>query len=132
MKKCLFIIILTISTIVSTSFKCYGQLWEKHEDIQGQYTLEQCPKCGSTHIKIAEKSFNGWAALGGAFLLGPLGLAAGTINMGDVKFICTKCGFDFDPSDIKWWNRRLEDGEVRFDLKTPKQLKEIREIQNNN
>lgn len=128
MKKYIVLLLFTIF-----SFQCFGQCYKRHKDpIQGQYTAEQCPKCGSIHIKIAEKNFNGWAALGGAVLFGPLGLAAGAINMGDAKFICTKCGFDFDHEDITIWNRTLKQGEIpdgRGRFYSPQQLKEIRKNQ---
>lgn len=56
-----------------------------------------CPCCGSSQITAFQKGFSGMKALGGALLVGPLGLLAGTIGRGDIVLSCMKCGHKFRP-----------------------------------
>ena len=57
----------------------------------------KCPDCGSTQIVGDRKGFSGGKALGGALLLGPLGLLGGLHGSKKVKVSCMKCGRTWEP-----------------------------------
>lgn len=58
-----------------------------------------CPKCGSPQITANQRGFSGGLALGGAVLMGPLGLLAGTSGKNKILVTCLACGHQWDPSD---------------------------------
>jgi len=51
-----------------------------------------CPSCGSTNVSAQRKGFGIGKAIGGAVLLGPLGLAGGLIGRKKVEMVCAACG----------------------------------------
>ena len=57
----------------------------------------KCPACGSKDYKWSTYGFSAGKALGGAILLGPVGLAAGLIGSGKIECICKKCGQGWFP-----------------------------------
>lgn len=59
--------------------------------------VAKCPKCGSTSLQASTKGVSVKKAVTGAILIGPLGLAAGTVGMYDVRVVCLKCGNKFTP-----------------------------------
>lgn len=54
-----------------------------------------CPKCKSRELHAEKSGFSGTKALGGALLVGGVGLLAGTIGSKDVYLTCLKCGNRF-------------------------------------
>ena len=55
-----------------------------------------CPKCRIGHLRaISERKggFSGGKAAAGAFLLGPVGLAAGALGKKKVMYQRSKCGY---------------------------------------
>ncbi len=64
-----------------------------------------CPNCGSTTsaAPIGKQGFSASKAIGGAILLGPLGLAAGAVASNHIVFVCKKCGYRWkvNPADLE-------------------------------
>lgn len=55
-----------------------------------------CPKCKMGYLtSVGERKggFSGGKAAAGAFLLGPIGLAAGALGKKKVLYCCKKCGY---------------------------------------
>lgn len=59
-----------------------------------------CPNCASTQISADNKGFSGGKAVGGAVLLGPLGLLAGLHGRKKVMVACLNCGHRWRPGSI--------------------------------
>lgn len=59
----------------------------------------KCPKCHSTQLTSNKKGFSGVKALGGAALVGGVGLLAGTIGSNKVVITCLRCGHQFNAGD---------------------------------
>jgi hypothetical protein len=57
--------------------------------------IPTCPKCGSHSIQVIKKGFGAGKAVAGAFLLGPIGIAAGAIGSGEIQRVCANCGHKF-------------------------------------
>lgn len=57
----------------------------------------KCPECGSTQIMGDKKGYSGGKAIGGAVLLGPLGLLAGLHGSKKVTVTCLNCGKQWEP-----------------------------------
>jgi hypothetical protein len=57
----------------------------------------KCRRCGSTQITGQKKGFGVGKALGGGFLLGPLGLLGGFLGSRKVLVTCLKCGHQWRP-----------------------------------
>lgn len=57
--------------------------------------VPSCPRCGSTSIMAAKKGFGVGKAVIGAYLLGPVGLAVGSIGSNKIERICANCGHRF-------------------------------------
>ena len=57
----------------------------------------KCPKCGSTQIMGNKKGFSGGKAVGGALVLGPLGVLAGLHGSKKVVVTCLNCGHKWEP-----------------------------------
>jgi ssDNA-binding Zn-finger/Zn-ribbon topoisomerase 1 len=95
---------------------CYRRLTDT-EDKQVQATIERpievkaeavppqteargqkisCPKCGSTQITANKKGFGGGKGLGGALLLGPLGLLYGFRGSNKILATCLNCGHQWE------------------------------------
>lgn len=58
--------------------------------------FQACPKCRVGYLRaIGERTggFSGGKAVVGAFLLGPIGLAAGALGKKKVMYQCQKCGY---------------------------------------
>lgn len=58
-----------------------------------------CPRCGLGTLRaIGERTggFSGGKALAGAFLAGPIGLAAGALGKKKVMYACTRCGYSVE------------------------------------
>lgn len=55
--------------------------------------VPRCPKCGSTSISADKKGFSTGKAVAGAFIAGPVGLAAGGIGANKVQITCLNCGY---------------------------------------
>ncbi|HCM22753.1 MAG TPA: hypothetical protein DHW78_00295 [Ruminococcaceae bacterium] len=51
-----------------------------------------CPKCGSQSIQAYKKGFSAGKAAVGAYLVGPLGIAAGGIGSKKTVVVCLNCG----------------------------------------
>lgn len=51
----------------------------------------ECPSCGSLNYVYHKYGLSVSRAIGGALLLGPLGLVAGVIGKGDIECICLDC-----------------------------------------
>ena len=57
----------------------------------------KCPNCGSAQIMGGKKGFSGGKAVGGALVLGPLGLLAGLHKSKQVIIACLNCGHKWEP-----------------------------------
>ena len=57
----------------------------------------KCPNCGSTQIMGGKKGFSGGKAVGGALILGPLGLLAGLHRSKKTIISCLNCGHKWEP-----------------------------------
>lgn len=57
----------------------------------------KCPNCGSAQIMGNKKGFSGGKAVGGALLLGPLGLLTGLHGSKKVVITCLNCGHKWEP-----------------------------------
>ena len=58
--------------------------------------MKTCPKCRRgflTAVGERKGGFSGGKAVGGAILLGPIGLAAGALGKKKVTYICKNCGY---------------------------------------
>lgn len=58
-----------------------------------------CPKCQSFSLtKISERTggFSAGKAVAGAFLAGPIGIAAGALGKKKFTYQCNKCGYIFE------------------------------------
>jgi len=66
----------------------------KDESAQGGV---KCPKCGSTQVAANKKGFGLGKALGGGFLLGPVGLLGGLVGSRKILISCLKCGNQWSP-----------------------------------
>lgn len=53
----------------------------------------ECPKCGCTQVHSEKKGYDALSGVGGAILLGPLGLALGAADKDDVWLTCLDCGY---------------------------------------
>ena len=57
----------------------------------------RCPMCGEQtgwkYIETTRKGYSVGKAVIGAFLIGPVGLAAGAIGKKKSTYACAKCGF---------------------------------------
>ncbi|KPA10616.1 hypothetical protein MHK_009177 [Candidatus Magnetomorum sp. HK-1] len=60
----------------------------------------KCLKCGSTALLPNNKGFNLEQAVLGRFVLGNIGLLAGTIGSNKVKITCLSCGYEWCPIDV--------------------------------
>lgn len=63
--------------------------------------LACCPKCGSTSLSANKKGFGAGKAVAGAWLAGPVGLAAGGIGSRKLYVTCLNCGYTFKPGKAK-------------------------------
>lgn len=59
----------------------------------------RCPKCGSDSIITNKKGFSVGKAAVGAFVAGPIGLAAGGIGGDDIMCTCGTCNHKFKLSE---------------------------------
>lgn len=59
----------------------------------------KCPKCASEQIYANKKGFSAGKAVGGAILVGGVGLAAGAIGRNKVQLTCMRCGHKFKPGE---------------------------------
>jgi len=66
-----------------------------------QSTEIVCPKCSSNQLTANKKGFSGAKAVGGAILIGGIGLWAGTIGSGNIIITCLACGKKFKPGEGK-------------------------------
>lgn len=57
----------------------------------------KCPNCGSTQIMGGKKGFSGGKAVGGALILGPLGVLAGLHKSKKIVVGCLSCGHKWEP-----------------------------------
>jgi len=57
----------------------------------------KCPQCGSTQITGTKKGYSGGKAVGGALLLGPLGLLVGLHGSKKIMITCLNCGHQWKP-----------------------------------
>lgn len=57
-----------------------------------------CRKCRSPQVTASSKGFSAGKAIGGALLVGPLGLLGGMHGRGKVLVTCLACGHQWDPS----------------------------------
>lgn len=57
----------------------------------------KCPRCGSLQITANKKGFSGGKAVGGAILLGPLGLLVGLHRSKEIIITCLNCGHTWEP-----------------------------------
>jgi len=82
--------------------KCNGCGWTKEqsdkykEESKNPVVLDpdieiRCPHCGSNQISVNKKGFGLGKAVGGALLLGPLGLMGGFVGQNKMLFSCLKC-----------------------------------------
>lgn len=71
-------------------------LSEAHAAIR-QESPVTCPKCNSTQITADRKGYGWGKAVGGGFLLGPVGLLGGFIGSRKVLITCLKCGNQWKP-----------------------------------
>jgi TM2 domain-containing membrane protein YozV len=60
--------------------------------IQDDPSQPSCPKCRSKQVAYNKKGFGAGRAIGGALLLGPLGLLAGATAKNKILLTCLKCG----------------------------------------
>ena len=59
-----------------------------------------CPKCGSNQITANKKGFGLGKAVGGAILLGPIGLLGGAIGSRKIMLTCLNCGKQWRPGKL--------------------------------
>ena len=52
----------------------------------------RCPDCDSNQVSAGTKGYGVLKGIGGAALLGPIGLLAGAIGSKKVKLVCLNCG----------------------------------------
>jgi len=57
----------------------------------------RCPNCGSTQIMGGKKGFSGGKAVGGALILGPLGVLVGLHKSKEIVISCLNCGHKWEP-----------------------------------
>ena len=60
------------------------------------FSFKPCPRCKQGYLKaISERTggFSGGKAALGAFLVGPIGLAAGAFGKKKVQYQCSRCGY---------------------------------------
>lgn len=57
----------------------------------------KCPKCGSTQFAAKKRGFGIGKALAGAFVAGPVGLAAGILGSNKTVVVCLVCGCEWKP-----------------------------------
>lgn len=55
----------------------------------------RCPKCSSDQIFAGKKGFSGGKAVGGALVLGPLGILAGLHGSKKINLTCLNCGHEW-------------------------------------
>jgi hypothetical protein len=79
-----------------------------------------CRRCKSDNIKADRNGFSGSAAIGGALIAGPVGLAAGLVGMNKVLFTCNKCGLTWYPKPdyTEWDEYRMNSKDVFFSKTT--------------
>ena len=54
-----------------------------------------CPYCGSASVQMVKRGFGVGKAVAGAFIAGPVGLAAGVIGSWKLDRVCAACGKRF-------------------------------------
>jgi ssDNA-binding Zn-finger/Zn-ribbon topoisomerase 1 len=78
--------------IIAKYYKRQQVLAEKKAEAEKPVS---CPKCESTQLSANKKGFSVGKAIGGALILGPLGLAGGFAGSNDIKLTCIKCGHNW-------------------------------------
>ena len=63
-----------------------------------------CPKCGSNQINSGKDGFKLGQAVGGAILLGPLGLLGGLAGSNTVMVTCLRCANKWAPGSYQYVN----------------------------
>lgn len=58
----------------------------------------KCPRCYSSSLSANKKGFGLGKAIGGAVLLGPVGILGGAIGSNKIKITCLNCGHTFKPN----------------------------------
>ena len=75
--------------------------FEKEKRLQEERKVQEvqqeikCPQCGSTQLTANKQGFGLGKAIGGAVLLGGIGLLGGFLGSGKVKITCLKCGYQW-------------------------------------
>jgi len=57
----------------------------------------RCAKCGSEQVTANKKGFSGGKAVGGALLVGPLGILVGIHGSKKIIVTCLNCGNSWEP-----------------------------------
>lgn len=63
------------------------------------YAPDRCPQCGGNYLHEVDTQRKGFCvgkAIGGAVLLGPVGLLAGALGKKKSLYICRNCGFQHE------------------------------------
>ena len=77
------------------------------QDVSQEEKLH-CPKCLSDQLTTNQKGFSGSKALGGAVLVGGIGLFAGFHGSKNITITCLACNHKFKPSEGKIINNKKE------------------------
>lgn len=92
----LFIVIFVLFAVAGLTMSLAKQKQAKRlreEAIRtGVAPKPKCPRCHSESITAHVKGVSLGKAATGAFLLGPIGLAAGGLGSGKVRLTCLMCG----------------------------------------
>ena len=70
-----------------------------------------CPRCGAKDIQALKKGFGAGKAVGGAVVVGPVGLLAGFIGSRKVQIVCLRCGHKWAPSPRSTGRVRRDSGD---------------------
>lgn len=91
------IIVLIIRAAAKASGKQHENEINHTKRLKEKYNDDKlrCPKCGSDHIITNKKGFSAGKAAAGAFVAGPVGLAAGGIGSNDIICTCGSCNHQF-------------------------------------